>query len=61
MILALRDPDVDEKARAFCIAISREYTIRAGHHKPDTAEERRWLTEGIRPIHLFDTYIEARR
>ncbi len=61
MRLLTRDASVDEKARAFCIDISREYTIRAGHHKPSNGQERRWLAEGLRPIHLFDTFISARQ
>lgn len=45
----------EEGARQFCIELAREFAIRAKHHKPADARERRWLLEGIRPIGRFET------
>lgn len=45
----------EEGAKAFCIAVAREFGVRAKHFRPTTAQYRRWLQEGIRPIEQFET------
>lgn len=45
----------EEGARSFCIVIAREFGVRAKHFRPTTAQERRWLQEGIRPVEQFET------
>lgn len=45
----------EEIARTFCIDVAREFGIRAKHFRPTTAQERRWLQEGIRPVEQFET------
>jgi len=35
--------------------VAREFGIRARHFKTATAQERRWLQEGIRPVEQFET------
>lgn len=53
-ILSISTPN-EEVARAFCIAVAREFGVRARHFKPASAQERRWLQEGIRPVEQFET------
>lgn len=48
----------EEEARAFCIAVQREFQIRAHHFKPKTVQEQRWATAGICNICQFETLAE---
>lgn len=51
----------EEEARQFCIDLAREFGVRSKHYQASTPQERRWLSEGMKPIYDFETFEEAVR
>jgi len=58
MILNFNAAQHERDAKDFCLAVQREFAIRSGAHKPASTRERKWLAEGMKPIHQFESVCE---
>jgi hypothetical protein len=58
MIFHSRSKLQEDEAHEFCIAVQREFAVRAHYFKPQTVQEQRWAMAGICNICQFETVAE---